>query len=134
VKRQPWVVGSVVLGALVFLVPGIWAFFWPESFHETIATFDPFNLHLFHDVGAFQIGIGVAMLAALYWRDALAVVLLGGTTGSVVHFVSHVLDRDLGGRPSDPLVLGVVSVILVVALVLRLQALRSRDSSGKVVG
>ena len=113
----------MVLGALAFVVPGLWSFFWPESFHEKIATFDPFNLHLFHDLGAFQLGIGVALLGALFWRDALVVALLGASTGAVVHFASHLMDRDLGGRSSDPLTLGVLAAILLIALVLRLRAI-----------
>ena len=125
-QRQPLVTGAVVLGALVFLVPGAWSFFWPESFHDHVATFDPFNLHLFHDLGAFQLGIGAALLAALFWRDALVVALVGGTTGAVVHFASHLMDRDLGGRSSDPLTLGILAAILVTALVLRLRALTDR--------
>jgi predicted alpha/beta hydrolase len=123
-RRQPVVTGSVVLGALTFVVPGLWSFFWPESFHRHIASFDPFNLHLFHDLGAFQLGIGVAWLGALWSRDALVVALLGGATGAVVHFVSHLMDRDLGGRSSDPLTLGVLAAILLVALGLRLRAVR----------
>jgi uncharacterized membrane protein len=123
-RRQPVVTGSVVLGALTFVVPGLWSFFWPESFHRHIASFDPFNLHLFHDLGAFQLGIGVALLGALWTRDALVVALLGGATGAVVHFVSHLLDRDLGGRSSDPLTLGILAAILLVALGLRLRAVR----------
>ncbi|HEU4948445.1 MAG TPA: hypothetical protein VFT31_14945 [Kribbella sp.] len=126
--RQRVVTFSVALGALVFLVPGLWSFFWPESFHRNIASFDPFNLHLFHDLGAFQLGIGVALLGALFWQDALTVVLLGATTGAGVHFVSHVLDRDLGGRSSDPVTLGVIALILMVAFVLRLRLVRTAAS------
>ncbi|TCM51461.1 hypothetical protein EV648_101297 [Kribbella sp. VKM Ac-2568] len=121
---QLFVSGAVVLGALAFLVPGVWSFGWPESFHRTIATFDPFNLHLFHDLGAFQLGVGVALLGALFWRDALVVALLGGSAGAIVHFISHLMDRDLGGRSSDPLTLGILAVILLLGLVLRLRALR----------
>ena len=123
-RRQPAVTGSVVVGALAFGVPGLWSFFWPESFHRHIANFDPFNLHLFHDLGAFQLGIGVAFLGALWSSDALVVALLGGSTGAVIHFVSHLMDRDLGGRSSDPLTLGILAAILLVALVLRLRAVR----------
>lgn len=123
-RRQPLVTGSVILGALTFLVPGLWAFFWPDSFHRNVASFDPFNLHLFHDVGAFQLGIGVALLGALWWKDALVVALLGGAAGAVVHFASHLMDRDLGGRSSDPLTLGILALILLTALTLRLRAVR----------
>lgn len=111
----------VLLGAVAFLVPGVWSFGWPRSFHETVAMFDPFNLHLFHDLGAFQIGIGVALLAALVWRDAVAVALAGATTGAMIHAVSHVMDRHLGGRASDPYLLSLLALVLLVALVLRLR-------------
>ena len=110
-----------VLAAAVFLVPGVWSFLWPRSFHETVALFDPFNLHLFHDLGAFQLGIGAAVLAALVWHDALTVALAGASAGAALHAVSHVLDRDLGGRASDPWLLSLLAAALIAALVLRLR-------------
>jgi uncharacterized membrane protein len=121
----------VVLGAVAFLVPGIWSFGWPRSFHETVAPFDPFNLHLFHDVGAFQIGIGVALMAALVWQDAVAVALAGATAGGAVHAVSHVVDRELGGRATDPYLLSLLALLLAAGLVLRL---RHRPGGGETEG
>jgi hypothetical protein len=118
-RRHPLVVTATALGALVFVVPGVWAFLWPKSFYETVATYPPYNLHLFHDLGAFQLGIGVALLAALVWSDALLVALIGGTVGMGVHAVSHFLDHDLGGRDSDPWLLTVLTVLLAAALVVR---------------
>lgn len=108
----------VVIGAAAFLVPGVWSYLWPRSFHEHVAMFDPFNLHLLHDVGAFQIGVGVALVGALVWRDALSAALLGATAGALAHAVSHIVDRDLGGRVSDPWVLSLLAVLLGSALVL----------------
>jgi hypothetical protein len=35
----------------------------------------PYNEHLIHDAGAFQLGIGVAVLAALWWPDGLVAAL-----------------------------------------------------------
>ncbi|WP_122263764.1 hypothetical protein [Ornithinimicrobium cerasi] len=91
--------------------------------------FDPFNLHLLHDVGAFQIGIGAALVAALVWHDdALSVALLGATTGALVHAISHVIDRSLGGRPSDPWTLSVLAILLGAALVLRRSARQARPT------
>ncbi|GAA4913943.1 hypothetical protein LX16_2152 [Stackebrandtia albiflava] len=112
----------LVLSALVFLVPGVWAFGWPRSFYEYVARFEPFNLHLFHDAGAFQIGIGAALLAAVVWRDALLVGLFGGAVGAVVHGVSHIVDRNLGGNPADPWVLSALAVLLTVATAVRFAA------------
>ncbi|MGH3385702.1 MAG: hypothetical protein ACRDO1_14075 [Nocardioidaceae bacterium] len=113
------VIATVVVGATAFVVPGAWAFFWPRSFYDNVAMFEPYNLHLFHDLGAFQLGIGVALLASLLWRDALFVALVGASTAAVVHAVSHVQDRDLGGRESDPWTVGAIAVVLVFALALR---------------
>jgi len=47
---------SATIGGLFMLVLGIWAFFAPASFADFVAF--PYNRHLLHDVGAFQIGIG----------------------------------------------------------------------------
>jgi hypothetical protein len=122
---------GVLLAAAAFVVPGAWSYLAPRSFHETVALFDPFNLHLFHDLGAFQLGIGAALLAALVWRDALTVALVGAAVGAGLHAVSHVVDRDLGGRVSDPWLLGLLAVALVVALALRLRAVvRERLGAG----
>jgi hypothetical protein len=126
---QPWLTVIVLLGAAPFLVGGIWALLWPHSFYESVATFPPFNLHLFHDAGAFQLGIAAAMIGGLIWRDALAVGLFGGVVGSMIHAISHLVDADLGGRASDPYTLGALALLLVTALVIRV-----RGSGGRHAG
>ncbi len=113
-----------VLAALDFLVLGAWAFLAPRSFYDTVATFEPYNLHLLHDLGAFQLAIGASLLAALLWSDGLTVALAGATVGAVVHDVAHFMDRDLGGRSSDPWALGLLAVLLLVALALRIRTRR----------
>jgi hypothetical protein len=125
-RRSPIVVVAAVVGALVFLVPGIWAFFWPASFYDNIATFPPYNRHLFHDLGAFQLAVGAAMLAALVWTDALFVALLGGAVGMVMHAISHFLDHGLGGRDSDAWVLSVIAIVVLIGLALRAPARSAR--------
>lgn len=62
----------------------------------------PYNVHFLHDIGAFLLGIGAALLAALVWRDATFVILLGGSAAAVIHWLSHVIDRDHGESSSDP--------------------------------
>ncbi|MGI5268169.1 hypothetical protein ACQEUU_03345 [Nonomuraea sp. CA-218870] len=116
--------GIVFVAGLVFLVAGVWAFALPRHFYDTIAPYPPFNLHLFHDAGAFQLGLAAALLAALVWRDALFVALLGGSVGTVVHAISHILDRDLGGNPSDPYTLSVLALVVVAGAVLRWRSAR----------
>lgn len=123
-RTQSWLTIIVVLGALPFLIGGVWAFFWPFGFYESVATFPPFNLHLFHDAGAFQLGIAAAMIGGLIWRDALLVGLVGGAVGATIHAISHILDVDLGGRTSDPYVLSGLAVLLVIAAVARARAVK----------
>lgn len=108
--------GITLAAAAFFLVTGIWAFAAPKNFYDVVATYPPYNEHLFHDAGAFQIGLGVTAAAALLWRDALRVALAGLAAGAAVHAVSHVIDRDLGGRSTDPWTLSVFAVLLLVAL------------------
>lgn len=109
---------TLILG-LQFVVLGVWAFFWPVSFSANVATFKPYNLHLLHDLGAFQLGLGAALLAALRINDGLGVALAGGTVGAAFHAWSHLMDRDLGGRSSDPWTLGLLALLFLAALAWR---------------
>jgi hypothetical protein len=125
-RRSPIATGAAAVGALVFVVPGVWAFCWPRSFYDDIATFPPYNQHLLHDLGAFQLAVGAALLAALIWNDALFVALLGGAVGLVVHAISHFLDHDLGGRDADAWVLSLVALVVIIGLAVRAPARHGR--------
>jgi hypothetical protein len=105
------------IGALFFVVTGAWAFLAPRSFFDTVATYPPYNEHLFHDAGAFQLGIAAAVLAGLARRGALAVGLWGGAVGTTLHAVSHWIDIDAGGRESDPYLLTLLAVVVVAGLI-----------------
>lgn len=101
--------------ALFFIALGLWALFSPQSFYDTLATYPPYNRHLFHDVGAFQTGIGATLLFALFRRDALGVALLGTSVGAILHAISHFIDRDLGGKSTDPYLLSALALVIVLA-------------------
>jgi hypothetical protein len=103
------------LAGLFYLTFGVWAFAAPESFFENIASYPPYNEHLIHDLGAFQIGIGVAALAGLLLSDALAAVLAGVAAGSLMHGISHIVDHGLGGRASDPWTVSLFGLIALLA-------------------
>ena len=102
------------LGAAFFLIFGLWPFFDARSFFDQIATFEPYNAHFLHDVGAFQVGIGATLALALWRRaDAIFAALAGAGIGALFHVVAHIRDRDLGGSDSDTVVLAVVAVLLL---------------------
>jgi len=115
----------VALLGLVMLVFGLWAFLAPQSFYTNVAGFGTYNVHLLHDIGAFQTGFGVALLAALVWNDALLVVLSGGAVGTVLHAIAHWIDRNLGAANTkkEPIELTLLAVIVVAGLLI---ALRNR--------
>jgi hypothetical protein len=105
------------LGFLFFAVTGVWAFVSPHSFFTTVALYPPYTRHLFHDAGAFQIGIAAGLLAGIAGRGGLAVGLWGGAVGATVHAISHWIDRNLGGRSTDPYALTILAAVLVAGLI-----------------
>jgi hypothetical protein len=107
----------VVCGASMLLL-GAWAFLAPASFFQFV-DYAPYNRHLVHDAGAFQVGIGAAVLVALFWRDGVLVALTGFAVASALHTVSHAVDRQLGGHPSDVPALGLLTLVALCAIYLR---------------
>jgi hypothetical protein len=90
--------------------------FAPESFAESVASFPPYNGHYLKDLGAFQVGLGVGLLAAVTWMDGVSAAFLGVAAASVLHAVSHLQDRDLGGRVSDPYTVGLIALLVLTGL------------------
>lgn len=106
-----------VLGVVLFAFGGVWAMIWPQSFFDQLATYPPYNHHLFHDLGGFQLGIAAALVAGIAARSGLAVGLWGGAVGASAHAVAHWLDTELGGRPTDAPSLTLVAIVLVAGLI-----------------
>jgi hypothetical protein len=117
VKRGARIVTAAA--GVFFVVLGIWAFLDPRLFYERIATYPPYNRHLFHDLGAFQFGIGATLLLALKWRDSILVALAGAGIATAVHAAAHWWDRDLGGRSSDPWAVTLLAVVILWAASVR---------------
>lgn len=118
-SRNAFVYAVVIIGAAAFAAGGVWSFGWPHAFFTVVAHYPPYNAHLFHDLGAFQLGIATALAAGLWWRDALGVGLAGGTVGMVLHAVSHVRDDGLASGSWEMWALVAAAVLFVAALVVR---------------
>jgi hypothetical protein len=118
-----FVIAATLIAALVMLGFGVWALALPQSFGEFI-DFAPYNEHLIHDAGAFQVGIGITLLLALRWRDSLTVSLAGFAIGGGLHAVNHYVDLYLGGHEGDVWGLGALALLAAVALIARLRSLR----------
>src|SRR5258708_40163415 len=118
------VVGAVI-GAF-YLVAGAWAFLAPMSFFSAVATFAPLNVHLLHDAGAFQVGLGLALTVPVALRAPLRAPLIAVLGASVLHVIAHVEDIRLGGHPTTDLpVLSLICVALAIALFVDVRATRS---------
>ena len=109
------------LSGLFMLAAGAWALVSPRSFAGAVGF--PHSEHFLHDAGAFQIGIGVSLLLALVWRDALATTLAALLMAAALHAVNHALDLDIGGRRLDAWLLGAWAVLVAFALWVRLRRL-----------
>ncbi len=119
-----------VLAGVFFVVAGAWALAAPRSFFETLAVFEPYNRHFIHDIGAFQIGLGAVLLLGVLVRDGLLVALAGVGVAAVLHVVSHLLDRGIGGEPATDIpFFGLVAALLVAAAAARAVAVSSRGST-----
>src|SRR3979490_1113760 len=116
-----YLVGVTALVGTLTAGIGIWCLIDPASFADVVQF--PAHQHFLHDVGAFQLGLGVTLLLALIWSDALATALAGFIVANTVHTVNHVMDMHLGGSAAQAWLLGAASVALVIAFVLRLRQL-----------
>ncbi|HEX9969943.1 MAG TPA: hypothetical protein VGB03_07370 [Acidimicrobiales bacterium] len=108
---------AAVGGAAFFLLFGLWAMVDPTSFFEQLAKFDPYNQHFVQDIGAFQVGLGAVLLLAYLRRggDVLGVALLGVGIGAAAHVVSHLVGRDLGGKPETDIPVFAITTAILLA-------------------
>ncbi|MDT5010145.1 MAG: hypothetical protein QOH57_1762 [Mycobacterium sp.] len=116
-----YLVAVTFLAGTLTVAIGIWCLVAPGSFADLVG-FDR-HAHFLHDLGAFQLGLGAALLLALIWSDALATALAGFIVANTLHTVNHVLDLDLGGSAAQAWLLGVMSAALIGAFALRLKQL-----------
>jgi hypothetical protein len=84
-ELQPGVTAVLIISGLFMLAFGIWAFFAPVSFAEFVAF--PYNRHLLHDAGAFQIGIGTTVMLALLWANPSPLSLCTSASLSATSFL-----------------------------------------------
>jgi PPOX class probable F420-dependent enzyme len=116
-----YIVALTVLAGIGMAAAGVWSLAAPRSFADAVDF--PYSEHFLHDLGAFQLGIGATLLLAVAWRDGLALALAGFLVANTVHAVNHAVDLDLGGHGFDPWGLGALSLLVAVALAMRLREL-----------
>ena len=124
------VLWCAVIGGVV-AAQGLWAFLSPRSFYDTLATFEPFNAHFIRDIGSIQIGVGIAGLVGALRVRAVVAGLAGLVAFQAMHVVSHIVDRDAGGRPGfDIPALSLLAILTAAALVLAIRDERASADDG----
>jgi PPOX class probable F420-dependent enzyme len=120
-------VGVAIVTGAGSAVAGWWALSAPRSFADAVdfplAASDGSGDHFLHDIGAFQFGLAAALLLACVWYDALATALAAFLVAGAVHTVNHAVDLDHGGNGGQIALLAVVSVVVALALGVRLRQL-----------
>ena len=109
------VITAITLAAGIFFVAaGVWAFADPSSFYDN-SPYPPYNRHLLHDIGAFQIGLGAVLLLSLWSRDSMAVALLGTGVGAAMHALAHNIDHAQGGETGQTAFFWILAGVLLAA-------------------
>lgn len=120
----------VVVAALSMLATGVWARVDPAGF--SVWTNWPNHVHFLHDAGVFQIGIGLMVLLALWWRDPIGVVLSGFIFTNTFHALNHMLDLEHGGHAYDVWLFLALSLFAGVGLAARLRWTRRHITENSV--
>jgi hypothetical protein len=111
-------VGLISIG-LTQIAIGLWLAIDPDSFVDTLADFGPADSHFLRDLATFQLGIGIALLAAVPRRSWRAPVLFAALAQTALHTINHLVD--IG--ETDPGWQGPVNFVALLGLTIALAGL-----------
>jgi hypothetical protein len=116
----------VVLG-LAQVVPALWIVIAPHSFFDHIGPFGSYNSHYLGDAAAFQLGIGVPLIAAARFEALRAGTLAIALASVSFHAVNHWIDVNAanGGSNAD-ITDAILLTILALVTIAPLQAAMRR--------
>jgi hypothetical protein len=112
-------VALVVFGVYSVLL-GMFMFFAPGAFFDTLGNFGVRNDHYIFDNATFEFPLGLMMLAAARWRSWRVPALAFATLHWGLHALSHIIDPHHGAGDSIGMLeaggLVVGTVLLAIAL------------------
>jgi hypothetical protein len=79
-------------------------------FHTYVGPFGPYNEHYVRDVAAFELPLGLLLLAALRWPSWRLPALAFATAHWALHALSHLLDI---ARATPGLLVGVLDFVAI---------------------
>jgi hypothetical protein len=71
---------------------GLWLAADPNSFVDALADFGPADSHFLRDIATFQLGIGIALLAAVGRPSWRLPVIFAALAQSALHTINHLVD------------------------------------------
>lgn len=112
----------VALG-LAQVVPALWIVIAPHSFFDHIGPFGSYNSHYLGDAAAFQLGIGVPLIAAARFEALRAGALAIALASVSFHAVNHWIDVNAAnGNSNADITDAILLTILALLTIAPLQA------------
>lgn len=126
----PLLPALVALAGLIHLATGLALLLAPAWFYQNIGTFPPFNRHYAGDLGAFELGLGLALLPAARHPGRHWLLLAAVAAANLLHALNHAYDALLLDAPLAYWA-GDLGPLLLTTAVLGLVALAAwRDARG----
>jgi hypothetical protein len=74
--------------------------------------------------------VAVTVIAVISAASVTVLVLVSFTAINIMHAFNHIKDMSIGGRPSDPYVIGAQALLAGIGAALRARHLRQPERSG----
>ena len=118
----------IVFGAYSVAL-GLFMFFAPGTFFDTLGSFGVRNDHYILDNASFEFPLGLLMLAALRWRSWRVPALAFATLHWGLHAVSHIIDPHHAAGESVGWLeaAGLVVTTVFLAIALRVSVVEERS-------
>ena len=108
---------------LAQVVPALWIVIAPHSFFDHIGPFGSYNSHYLGDAAAFQLGIGVPLIAAARFEALRAGALAIALASVSFHAVNHWIDVNAAnGNSNADITDAILLTILALLTIAPLQA------------
>ena len=112
----------LVVAGLMHIATGLALMLAPEWFFANVGTFPPYNRHYAGDLGAFQIPLGLGLLAAARAPARYRLLIWVIAAGNLLHTLNHAYDALIGRAAlaywladSGPLLVMTLALALVAA-------------------
>jgi predicted anti-sigma-YlaC factor YlaD len=94
--RAPYVEVALIVFGVYSVLSGLFMIVAPGTFYDTLGNFGVRNDHYIFDVAAFELPLGLMLLAAVRWPSWRVPALAFATLHWGLHALSHIVDPHHG--------------------------------------